>query len=264
MSPLPEVKCDDPLRSNVSATGRRVWIDPRGDGASGGSGLQRVRHARQANTAAAGFHFHRAGNRDNANAAAAGLRVDRAAHFAEIDLAAASVHVHKISGMRDGDIATDCFEVRAAADSHGADVAAAGAQRSISRDAPYADVAAPGKRREVCWTANSLNMAALRFELRERPDEALRSPAPPSRPVRMFPPCVRRIAVPPMLLCFDVADFRVYVNAVAAWNCYFKLDPELRVAGVGRLRWERAASSTPKFVGLALSTNFPSCWAAGP
>src|SRR5437016_961239 len=72
------------------AAGRRwcVGIDPSADGAASGSSADCACHAREANTAGAGFYFQRAGNVHDANTTAAGLGTDRSANFAEIDLAA--------------------------------------------------------------------------------------------------------------------------------------------------------------------------------
>src|SRR5712664_3476467 len=239
-----------PAKTNVPAPGRGVRIDPGCDRASRCSRLHRVSYARQANAPSAGFHLHRPGNSDDADAASARLRVNRAADFAEIDLAAAGAHVHKISRVCDGNVATNRLQVGAAANFPRAHMAATSAKRSISRDIAHADVATRGEGRKVPCDIQNLNMPALRFELcNQAAGGGLAKPGSANAPRANVSTLRAQARRSPDVLCFDVADFRVYVNVVAARNSHFKLDPELRLIRTRRLRRERARKFDSKVWG---------------
>src|SRR6266850_4111926 len=236
--------------TNIPASGRRVRIDPGRNRAARRSRLHRASYARQANASSAGFHLHWAGNGDHADAASARLRVNRAAHFAKIDLAAAGAHVHKISRVCDGDVATNRLQVGAAANFPCPDMATTSAKRSVSRNIARADVATRGEGRKIPCDIQNLNMPTLRFELcNQAAGRGVAKPgsANPSRAdVSTLCAQARRSAD---VLCFDVADFRVHVNVIAARNSHFKLDPELRLIRTRRLRRERARKFNSKVCG---------------
>ena len=121
-----ELRCA--RKPHVSASGRRIGINPRGNRAAGSRRLQGASHASQANAPAARFQLHRAGDVHDADAASAGLRVYRAAHLAEIDLSAAGAYADVASGMSDSDVAAGGVQFRASPDLAGADMTASSAQ----------------------------------------------------------------------------------------------------------------------------------------
>src|SRR5467141_3046812 len=150
---------------HVSASGRRVWINPRRNRSAGSSRLQGAGDSSQANATAARFQFHRTGNVHDANPAPAGLGMHRAAYFAEIDLPATGTYADEIAGMSDGDVAASGFQFGASSDLAGANMAAPGAQRSVSRNVAYVDVAASGEGRDDTRDTENLDVSAFRLQL---------------------------------------------------------------------------------------------------
>src|SRR5712691_9027392 len=233
------------------ASGTGVRIDPGGNRAACCGCLQGAGNARQADAAAAGFHFHRAGNVHDPDTTATGLGMNRTAHFAEIDLAAAGVHADEIAGMRNGDVAANGFQIGASRDLTGTDMTAAGTEGSISGNVADLDVSAAGKGGKTTGDVFYLNVSALSFQFgSQTPDKSFAKPRTADSAGLDVSALGAKASSPANIAGRDVACSGVHFDAVPAGNSHFKLNPELRIGGARGLRREYAGNFHTRVIGF--------------